>query len=100
MKLNSIIIYFLTVFLITKPTLSSEVIITDHPEPNLIVALGDIIHKQIYNDQSGNETLILIIKFELKLWKCIITNVDPNIKSTSQCSSIHKDGLELPTKLK
>ena len=106
MKFNLLIIYLLTVFLITKPAIGSEVMRpeysykADHPEPNLIITSGDIIHKNIYDDQSGKVVLIMIIKFELNLWKCIVTNLDPILKSTSQCSSIEKDGIELPRKLK
>ena len=104
MKLNLLIIYLLTVFLITNPAIGSEVINPghpkpDHPEPNLIITSGDIIHKNIYDDQSGKVVLIMIIKFELNLWKCMITNLDPILESTSQCSSILKDGLEFTRKL-
>ena len=105
MKFNLLIIYLLTVFLITKPAIGSEVINPDHtkpdhPEPNLIITSGDIIHKNIFDDQSGKVVLIMIIKFKLNLWKCIVTNLDPILKSTSQCSSIEKDGIALPRKLK
>ena len=104
MKFNSIIIYLLRVFLITKPAIGSEVINPghtkpDHPEPNLIITSGDIIHKNIYDDQLGRVVLIMIIKFESNLWKCMVTNLDPILESTSQCSSILKDGLEFTRKL-
>ena len=84
----------LTVFLITKPAIGSEVMRpeysykADHPEPNLIITSGDIIHKNIYDDQSGKVLLIMIIKFELKLWKCKITYINSDNGSTSQCTSI------------
>ena len=86
----------LTVFLITKPAIGSEVINPDHtkpdhPEPNLIITSGDIIHKNIYDDQSGRVVLIMIIKFESNLWKCMVTNLDPILESTSHCSLILED---------
>ena len=105
MKFNLLIIYLLTVFLITKPAIGSEVMRpeysyqADHPEPNLIITSGDIIHKNIYDDQSGRVVLIMIIIFESNLWKCMVTNLDPILESTSQCSSILKDGLEFTRKL-
>ena len=98
MKFNLLIIYLLTVLLINKPAIGSEVIRPgytkpDHPEPNLIIASGDIIHKNIYNHQSGKVVLIMIVKFELNLWKCMVTNLDPILESTSHCSLILEDGV-------
>ena len=74
----------LTIFLITKPVIGSEVINPghtkpDHPEPNLIITSGDIIHKNIYDDQSGRVVLIMIIKFESNLYIPDYQNTTSNI---------------------
>jgi len=89
MKFNLFVFCIVSIFLMTKQVIGySYLNLENHPNSNLIITSGDIIHQSSIGDTSGDLTLIMIIKYELKLWKCKITYLNSDNGSTSQCMSI------------